>query len=361
MIDYSKFKRVAFKFDPELMHDLAFECFHYFPKMMNAVFPGIDGDQFNDSRYQLESHHLKWKFPVGAAAGLDKSAHALSYLSLLGFGSIEIGTVTPKKQEGNEKPRVFRYVKEEGLRNSMGFPNPGVDPILRKVKDFKQDKKSEKASVGTNIGANKENVLSDLFFEDLRNLYQSFSLESDYLVINISSPNTQNLRKYQSKDYISQILKSLGDLRKERPVPLFIKIAPDMTEDEVRDVVEVVKDFSINGVVATNTTIDPSRGEGGISGRPLYKKSKAVRAQILEMIRETPDIDLIGVGGFFDFNEMLNFWSLGGKFIQIYTSFIYKGPSLLNEIREGIDGLLERSGAQSFQELINSNPKDLKM
>lgn len=347
---YSTFKKLAFQMDPESAHDSTIKMVHLFPRTCAKMLPGVRLKRGQEERYLVSSQNLKWKFPIGVAAGLDKNGEATSYFSNLGFGAVEVGTITLYPQEGNPKPRIFRYPQWESFRNSMGFPNLGVENTLNSIQEF-YNENSRWSSLGINLGINKER-LTDLTFEDYRKLYQLLSPWSDYLVINISSPNTEGLRKWQSQERLIVLLEALQDLRKNFKTPLFIKIAPELNQEEISSVVEVVKRYQLAGIVATNTMVKLGLGSGGVSGKLVYQKADKVRKSILSMIKETPEVDLIGVGGFFNFDQVVDFWQSGGKFVQIYTSFVYKGPPFLAEIQKGIDQLLQKHQVKKLEELL---------
>lgn len=343
---YPLFRNIAFRFDPERVHNLTFSFFHLFPRLMASIIPGIKA---NPSRYSLSLNGLNWPFPVGTAAGLDKEAVAVEFLARLGFGSVEVGTVTAKPQPGNPKPRIFRYPHLYSIRNTMGFPNSGMLKIAQNLKSCKL-----RPCIGVNLGKNK-NTLEHEAHEEYRILYKTFAPIADYLVINVSSPNTPGLRNLQSEIFLRQILLSLESERNKCASKLFVKIAPDLTFKEAEAILSLALEFKLSGLVATNTTLIPEIGQGGISGALLYEKSRKLQNHLLSLIKENPDFEIIGVGGFFNFNQILDFWNHGGKLVQIYTSFIYRGPEILQEVKSGIDRILDQEKADSLQELFDRN------
>jgi dihydroorotate dehydrogenase len=336
---YELFKPIAFSLDPEFIHDNALNLAAQRPSLLSSAVPKVK----HSHKYQTKGYHISWSFPVGLAAGLDKNAKALSFFDKLGFGAVEFGTVTPKAQYGNPKPRIWRYPAESNLRNAMGFPNQGAIATLQNVKSF-----CGNCKLGANIGKNK---LSDgeQVFEDYASLYRDFAKYSDYLVINVSSPNTPGLRNLQGKEFLEKILMAIAPYREECSKPLFIKIAPDVNISNLEDFVSVASDFRLEGIVATNTTIEHQLGAGGLSGQCLIKKSARIRNQLLSMMKGT-QMDLIGVGGISSFEQVKEFWDNGGKFVQVYTSFIFQGPKLLIDIQKGIDDLLKSNGAKNLTE-----------
>ncbi|MBL6991180.1 MAG: quinone-dependent dihydroorotate dehydrogenase [Bacteriovoracaceae bacterium] len=340
-------QKAAFKLNPELIHNQSFALFHKYPDFFANTFAGVNRAYGDHNRYRITSlDGLSWSFPVGVAAGLDKEAIALEFLSKIGFGAIEVGTVTPLPQPGNPKPRIFRYVEEKSIRNQMGFPNEGMEVIADRVEQFRQN------CIGVNLGKNKLTP-DDQSFRDYLLLYKKFAPICDYLVINVSSPNTPGLRKLQSSEALKEILGALWEQRHIHKTKLFVKISPDLDKEQIADVVEVAKTFELSGIVATNTTIMEQKGPGGVSGALLYNKAFEVRKYLLDLTRETKNLEIIGVGGFFNFDQIHEFWKQGGKFVQIYTSFIYQGPKILSDIQVGIDDLLKKQGASNLQELLS--------
>jgi len=281
---------------------------------------------------------LKFKNPVGLAAGFDKNAVLIDELAAFGFGFIEIGTVTPKPQIGNPKKRLFRLKKDKAIINRMGFNNDGVDAIVERLKKVKSD-----IIIGGNIGKNKttpnENAVNDyvICFNKLFDYVH-------YFVVNVSSPNTPNLRALQDKEPLSKLLNTLQEINKakEKPKPILLKIAPDLTNEQLLDIVDIVKDTKIDGVIAANTTIERNNlvsskntiENGGLSGKPVRKRA----TKIVEFLsnKSNNSMQIIGVGGIFtsiDAKEKLN---NGAKLIQVFTGFIYQGPSMIKKILKGI-------------------------
>ncbi len=293
---------------------------------------------------------LNFHNPIGLAAGLDKNAEALSYMTHLPFGFVEIGTVTPKPQEGNDKPRLFRYPDEESLRNRMGFNNFGADIVLENLKLSKRRGKV----IGVNLGKNKLTTNEDAP-KDYQILYDKFADSADYLVINVSSPNTPGLRDLLKDKGLRDIFEALNSSRKQMHKPLFVKISPDMKKEELLSVVGLVNEYQLAGIIATNTTIMSERGEGGMSGVLLYQKAKEVREILLKELRlSNSKAELIGVGGFSRFEDLMEFWTAGGKLAQIYSSFIFKGPAFLYEIENRLLLQMKKKGVKNFEEFLHS-------
>ncbi len=283
---------------------------------------------------------LKFPNPVGLGAGLDKDAKLTDELACLGFGFIEIGTVTPKAQPGNEKPRAFRLPKDEALINRMGFNNEGAKAAAEKL----ALRKNKNVIIGGNIGKNKttpnENAVNDyvICFNELFDAV-------DYFVVNVSSPNTPNLRELQDKEPLQNLLQTLVNENKKKPAqkPIFLKIAPDLTNEQLNDIVEIITSTNIAGVVATNTTISrdglttPSEevkamGAGGLSGKPISKRS----TEVIKFLRDKLDKKyfIMGVGGIHSVEDAIDKLNAGADVIQLYTGFIYEGPALVKSINK---------------------------
>lgn len=340
-IMYPLFKSLAFKVDPEFAHELTL-------KAMKMLSPWVENKP-SDPRFQTQSMGLLFKSPIGLAAGLDKNAEAIGFLSYLPFGFIEVGTVTPLPQAGNEKPRLFRYPDEESLRNSMGFNNLGMEKILHNIQNANRREKI----LGVNLGKNKitsnENAPSDY-----ATLYEAFAPHADYLVINVSSPNTPGLRDLLEDKGLRDIFSAVNARRVHTMKPLLVKVSPDMSESQLHSVVNLVKEFKLSGIIATNTTIMPERGAGGVSGKVLFDKAKKTRSFLLNELKSTPEIELIGVGGFSSYEEIKDYWREGGKLVQLYSAFVFQGPGLLFDIEKKLRADMDKVKAASFDEFLSS-------
>jgi len=293
-----------------------------------------------DERLERQLFGLKFKNPVGLAAGFDKNAKMFNELSAFGFGFIEIGTVTPVPQLGNKKPRLFRLKKDQALINRMGFNNDGVDVIVQRIK-----KRYGDIVLGGNIGKNKI-TSNKLAFSDYQKCLDKIAPYVDYLVLNISSPNTPNLIKLQNKPELTELLSAVQTLnRKKYNKPILVKISPDLSFEQIDEILELVHEFHIAGVIATNTsskrdnlktskhTIN-KQGEGGLSGKPIYLKSK----QIVSYIHKKSDgkIPIIATGGIMDSSDAVEMLNAGASLVQLYTGFIYNGPSIARNINKKI-------------------------
>lgn len=345
---YDLFKKVAFSLDAEMAHTLSMKTISHFPLLCSEIFSQND----ISSKYVTKLHHMDWAFPVGLAAGLDKNAEAIDFFSRLYLGAVEVGTVTPLAQAGNPKPRLFRYPEEESLRNCMGFNNHGMQHMAFQLSQLAPRGKREKL-VGVNLGKNKDTP-GEQAYADYQKLYSQFADLADYLVINISSPNTPGLRDLQARAGVEQILISLKELRRKVDCPLYLKVAPDLNFDDLDSLLECAIDHNLQGLIATNTTIMPERGAGGVSGKLLLEKSKKMREHIFIQLKGVPVFDCIGVGGISSYQDLWDFWKTGGRAVQIYSAFIFQGPKILAEMKKGIDQTLQKYKLSSVTELLEN-------
>ncbi|MGY8946298.1 MAG: quinone-dependent dihydroorotate dehydrogenase [Flavobacteriales bacterium] len=336
---YKKLLRpIFFYFDAEKIHDSTFFILKFFSKIpcllsfINIFY------KVNHPKLETNLFGIKFPNPVGLAAGLDKNAKLINQFSSFGFGFIEIGTVTPLAQEGNSKKRLFRLVNDEGIINRMGFNNDGVDRIIDRLKN------NNKIIIGGNIGKNKLTDNKDAV-SDYLICFEKLFPYVNYFAINVSSPNTENLRDLQHKDNLHLLLKKIQEKNStySKPKPVLLKIAPDLSNDQLLDVIDVVKRTSIDGVIATNTTlsrenlkssIDLINQKGGLSGRPVCEKS----TQIIKFLYEKSNgsIPIIGVGGIMNPEDALDKIKAGASLIQLYTGFVYSGPRLVKQINKSI-------------------------
>ena len=335
-------KPFLFSFNPEKAHHITFGLLRFFLSIPFAK--EITSAIFTVHSNKLSKNVAGLHFPnaVGLAAGLDKNALLVDELACLGFGSIEIGTVTPKAQSGNDKPRLFRLPKDNALINRMGFNNDGANSVAIRL----AKRKNKRIIIGGNIGKNKitlnENATQDyiLCFNDLFDAV-------DYFVVNVSSPNTPNLRELQEKEPLTNLLTTLQkeNEKKKNQKPIFLKIAPDLTDTQLQDIVEIIRETKISGIIATNTTISRENlitskqevetiGVGGLSGKPLTKRS----TEVIKFLRHKLDknIAIIGVGGIHSTQDAIDKLNAGADIIQLYTGFIYEGPKLIKQINKRI-------------------------
>lgn len=336
MMYKSIIRPILFKFDPESVHHFTFSILKIANKIpfTTSVLRKIYGTE--DQRLEREVFGLKFKNPVGLAAGFDKDAKLYKELSAFGFGFIEIGTLTPKPQPGNPKKRLFRLIEDSGIINRMGFNNGGVKNAVERLKN------NQSVLIGGNIGKNKitpnEDAVSDylICFDELFDFV-------DYFVVNVSSPNTPNLRELQEKEPLKKLLQSLQNRNseKKKAKPILLKIAPDLTDEQLLDIIEIVTETKIAGVIATNTTLSRENLKsanktetGGLSGKPLNARSTEVIRFLAE--KSGKAFPIIGVGGIHSPQDAIEKLEAGASLIQIYTGFIYEGPGFVRKINRAL-------------------------
>ncbi|WP_306013375.1 MULTISPECIES: quinone-dependent dihydroorotate dehydrogenase [unclassified Allomuricauda] len=333
---------VLFLFDPEAVHHFSFRVIKFFSILgLGGLFRKIF--VINDPRLEREVFGVKFKNPVGLAAGFDKDAKLYNEFSDFGFGFVEIGTVTPKPQPGNPKKRLFRLRDDQAIINRMGFNNKGVFDAVEQLK------KKHRVIVGGNIGKNKVTP-NDEALKDYLICFEALFEHVDYFVVNVSSPNTPGLRELQDKEPLTKLLKKLKNQNKKlaknhqkKEKPILLKIAPDLTDDQLLDIIEIVADTKIDGVIATNTTIARQNLKshltlteemGGLSGKPLTNRSTEVIRFLSENSRKA--FPIIGVGGIHAPEDALEKLEAGADLVQLYTGFIYEGPGLIKKINKAI-------------------------
>jgi len=325
-----------FQFDPEKIHHFIFSFLMILHKI--PLIPQIFRSLFvlEDKRLEREVFGLKFKNPVGLAAGFDKDAKLYKELSNLGFGFIEIGTVTPKPQPGNEKKRMFRLKEDKALINRMGFNNKGAWEAAKRLR------KNKNVLIGGNIGKNKTTP-NEQAIHDYEICFDALYSVVDYFVVNVSSPNTPNLRELQDKKPLTDLLQTLQNknLAKPEARPILLKIAPDLSDEQLLDIIEIVKTTGISGVIATNTTIsrenlksENQKETGGLSGKPLRKRSTEVIRFLVE--KSGNAFPIIGVGGVHSPEDALEKLKAGASLVQVYTGFIYEGPGLMKKINQAV-------------------------
>ena len=332
---------ILFLFKPERAHSIAI----FLIKLTNNI-PGVSWFyrllfDYSNKRLEKEVFGIRFKNPVGLAAGFDKEAQFIDEFASLGFGFIEIGTITPKGQPGNPKPRLFRLKEDEALINRMGFNNEGVAHAVEMLK-----KRKSNVIVGGNIGKNKLTPNEDAF-RDYELCFESLYEHVDYFAVNVSSPNTPNLRELQEKEPLKQLLLRLQQRNqvKRKPKPILLKIAPDLTDDQLDDIIEIVEETKLGGVIATNTTISRKGlkagkdllekiGNGGLSGKPVKNRS----TEVIRYLRDNAGkpFPIIGVGGINSPQDALEKIDAGATLVQLYTGFIYQGPSIIKQINRAI-------------------------
>ncbi|MEL6810759.1 MAG: quinone-dependent dihydroorotate dehydrogenase [Bacteroidota bacterium] len=326
---------ILFLFDPENVHYFTFSLVRTLHKLgLGGLFRNMY--HLNDPKLRRELFGLTFPNPVGLAAGFDKDAKLYRELSNFGFGFIEIGTLTPKPQDGNPKKRLFRLRKDSAIINRMGFNNGGVEDAVERLK------KNKNVLIGGNIGKNKLTPNEDAA-NDYLICFDALFDHVDYFVVNVSSPNTPNLRALQDKEPLTKLLKQLKERNesKQSSKPILLKIAPDLTNDQLLDIIDIVSETKIEGVIATNTTIsreglasENKKEVGGLSGKPLTQRS----TQVIRFLSEKSNkaFPIIGVGGIHSAQDALEKIEAGASLVQLYTGFIYEGPALIKSINKAI-------------------------
>ncbi len=349
-MNYESIKKILFKFDPETAHHMA-EFFFELANLMPPVLKLLEKEFLvEDERLTQKLFGKEFKNPVGIAAGFDKNATMVRTLHALGFGYVEVGTVTPKPQIGNEKPRLFRYPKYESLQNAMGFNNDGAEVISQRLKRVYP----ASFPIGVNIGKNKDTP-QERALEDYKYLIETFKNICDYLVINISSPNTPGLRDLQNERFVSELFDMATSLTTK---PILLKIAPDMDIKSALKICSMAVDSGAAGIIANNTSTDYTllKGAldfGGISGKVIKEKSYEFFKEIAkELYSKTV---LISVGGIDSPQEAYRRIKAGASLIQIYTAFIYKGPSLVKDINISLIEYLKKDGFNHISEAVGAD------
>ncbi len=337
---YQLLKPLFFKFDAEKVHYSVMGLLRFgykFPfgkSILKALY-----DSKNDG-LEKTVFGLKFKNPIGLAAGFDKNGQYIDELATLGFGFVEVGTVTPRPQDGNDKPRLFRLPQDEAIINRMGFNNLGVDAMVENLKKVK----TKDIIIGGNIGKNKDTP-NENAIEDYAICFEKLYDYVHYFVINVSSPNTPGLRALQDKEPLTNLINALLEKRKSHTVskPILLKIAPDLNEDQLNDIIAITNNTALDGLVISNTTISreelqsaeslvKSLGAGGLSGKPVLQKSNDVLAYIAPKIQKP----IIGVGGIQKSADMQSKFQNGASLVQIYTGFIYEGPAMVKCLKRGL-------------------------
>ncbi|WP_139959725.1 quinone-dependent dihydroorotate dehydrogenase [Flavicella sediminum] len=332
---------ILFQFDPEKVHYFTFSLIKNFSKI-----PGVSSlirslFQVEDPKLERELFGLKFKNPVGLAAGFDKNAVLYNELADFGFGFIEIGTVTPKGQEGNPKKRIFRLKDDQGLINRMGFNNAGVEAAIENLKSNQR-----KVLIGGNIGKNTD-IPTEQYTQDYCDTFKALHAYVDYFVLNVSCPNVGSHAKLQDKDYLLELIGSVQKLNKAATSqkPILLKIAPDLNKQQLDEIVDLVAETKIDGVIASNTSVNreglkateaalEAIGNGGLSGKPIKDRSTATIKYLAD--KSNKSFPIIGVGGIHTAEDALEKIDAGADLVQIYTGFIYEGPGLIKKINKAL-------------------------
>jgi dihydroorotate dehydrogenase len=338
---YPTFRPLLFRLEPERAHALTLGLIRFAGSI--SPFRAILRKWFAGPDRQVRAFGLSFHNPVGLAAGYDKDGLAWRGLASLGFGHIEIGTVTPRPQDGNPRPRLFRLPDEQALINRLGFPGKGADYVAERLRGWRP----EGLVLGVNLGVNKDTPMEDATIDYLE-LLKIFAPLADYLVVNVSSPNTVGLRRLQARQHLEGLLGALAEERRaqvdklERHLPLLVKLAPELDEKELDDALDAIIETGMDGVIATNTTVgrEGVRGSpwasqaGGLSGAPLRSRSTQMVARIYH--RTGGKLPIIGVGGVMRAEDAREKLETGASLVQLYTGLVYRGPGLVKEILKGI-------------------------
>ena len=345
---FSKIRPLIFKVDPEKAHTLAIKSLK-----LNLI-PNIFDENKNDPIFQTKIFEKDLDNPIGMAAGFDKNAEVYNALFKLGFGFVEVGTITPLKQYGNPKPRVFRLVEDEALINRLGFNNHGAEIVKDRIKRNKK-----LGLLGINIGPNKDS--SDRLNDYLIGL-KTFYDDADYITINISSPNTENLRTFHEGNKLQDLLKSIMEEKKNlnSNIPIAVKVSPDISEDQVSQISEILLEHEIKAIIVSNTS-EATRDKlsniqrhqkGGLSGKPIEKKSNILINKFHKLLKGK--IKIIGVGGVDSGQAAYDKFIAGADFVQLYTGMVFKGPNIAGIIKKDLKELLIRDGVKNYTEIIGN-------
>ncbi|GGJ37200.1 quinone-dependent dihydroorotate dehydrogenase [Deinococcus roseus] len=352
---YQLVKPFFFSQDPEHIHEQVMQGLIAVSRS-SALQKGLERfTVFADPRLRIERFGLKFPNPIGLAAGFDKNALAVRAWPALGFGALEVGTITALAQSGNEKPRLFRLPEDLALINRMGFNNEGSEAVAERLKSLGLDQNPLSIPLGINVGKSKVTEL-DQAPEDYRTSMTRLSPYADYFVVNVSSPNTPGLRQLQDKDKLAELLAVATDPAVSAGKPVLLKIAPDLTDTQIDEVIDLARTSALSGLILTNTTIsrdglknDPQQ-TGGLSGKPLTARS----FEVLKYVRAAvgKNLPLVSVGGIFTADEA--YWRLraGASLLQVYTSFIYEGPQLAANLNRGILDRLKADGFVRLEDAI---------
>ncbi len=357
MIYRSLVRPILFSLPPETAHELALHSLSLVPARLIAK-------KFSDPSLRIERFGLSFPNPVGLAAGFDKNGIVLQPLAALGFGFIEAGTVTFHPQPGNPRPRLFRLREDQALINRAGFNNDGAAAFARRVKRHRAG-----CVLGVSIGKSKITPLENAT-EDYLKSFELVHEVADYIAVNVSSPNTPQLRELQQAEQLTSLLSALQTRNSQlaKPLPLLVKLSPDLERRDLEMIVDVIERLHIDGIIATNTTINRSGlrtdakrvaacGEGGLSGKPLGHRSTRMIADLYELTGGR--IPLIGVGGIFNADDAWQKIAAGASLVQLYTGFIYQGPNIATEINEGLATILAREGFANLDAAVGHRSKEL--
>ena len=343
---FSNLRSLIFKLDPETAHSLAIKSLK-----LNFV-PNILDEGKNDPLFKTTLFNKDLENPIGMAAGFDKNAEVYNSLFKLGFGFVEVGTITPLKQYGNSKPRVFRLVEDKALINRLGFNNQGAKTILDRIKS-----NSQTGLLGINIGPNKDTKDR---LEDYVECFKTFHEVADYITINISSPNTENLRDFHEQSKLNDLLKKINKQKKilHSETPIVIKVSPDIDDQQINKISEVLLNSNVEAIIISNTSNSTrdslndiqKHQRGGLSGKPIKGKSTSLINKFYKIFNGK--IKIIGVGGVDSGKSAHEKLLAGANFVQLYTGMVYRGPNIVNMIKKELKEILTRDGVKNFSEIV---------
>ena len=343
---FSKFRSLIFKFDPETAHNLAIKSLK-----LNLT-PSLMDENKDDPMFKSTLFGEEIDNPIGMAAGFDKNAEVYNSLFKLGFGFVEVGTVTPLGQYGNPKPRVFRLVEDEALINRLGFNNFGSENVSNRIRS-----NLKKGLLGVNIGPNKDS--NDRLNDYLIGL-RAFHNISDYITINISSPNTENLRNFHDEKKFDELMNSIQEekVKIKSKIPIVVKISPDILEDQIGMISKILLDHKVSAIIVSNTTAKNreklnnilKHQKGGLSGKPLEEEANKLISKFYKLLKDK--IEIIGVGGVDSGESAHKKFLAGASYIQLYTGMVFQGPNIVGKIKKELKEILKANGIKNFKEII---------
>ena len=346
---FSKFRSLIFKLDPETAHTLAVKSLKL--NLVSNIFDVNKGDPMFESTLFGKTIEN----PIGMAAGFDKNAEIYNPLFKLGFGFVEVGTVTPLEQYGNPKPRVFRLVEDEALINRLGFNNLGSEDVSERIKS-----NPPKGLLGVNIGPNKntKNRLDDYLMG-----VRTFHNIADYITVNISSPNTENLRNFHDETKLDELINSIEEekIKLKSKIPIIVKVSPDILDDQVNSISKILLEYKVSAIIISNTT-DVNREvlqnilkhqKGGLSGKPLEQRSNLMINKFYNLLKGK--IEIIGVGGVDSGKSAYEKFLAGASYVQLYTGMVFQGPNIVAKIKKELKEILTNDGVKNFKEIIGKN------
>jgi dihydroorotate dehydrogenase len=346
---FSKFRSLIFKIDPEVAHNLAIKSLK-----LNLI-PNLFDENKDNTMFQSTLFGKNIDNPIGMAAGFDKSAEVYNALFKLGFGFVEVGTVTPLEQYGNPKPRVFRLVEDQALINRLGFNNLGAENVSNKIRS-----NLSKGLLGINIGPNKDS--SDRLNDYLIG-FRTFHDIADYITINISSPNTENLRNFHEETKFNELMNSIHEekIKLKSKVPIVVKISPDISEEQIELISKILLDHKVSAIIVSNTTSknreklnDISKHQkGGLSGKPLEEEANKLISKFYKLLKDK--IEIIGVGGVDSGESAHKKFLAGASYLQLYTGMVFQGPNIVGKIKKELKEILINDGVKNFREIIGKN------